>query len=91
MAIFKLNWNGFLDDLLGIITWTIIALAASACAVSLCIGSDDQHCSTFDIWAAMAAVSSSFLVFQLLVLFFYHLVVKWIVVQRDCETGAISV
>src|SRR5687767_10098189 len=89
---FKLDWDSFLDDLLNLITWTLVAVSASACAISLCIGSDyNQHCSTFDIWAAMATVFSGFLVFQLFTLFFYHLVSKWVVVQQDCETDTISV
>lgn len=88
---FRLDWNSFLDDLLNLIAWTLVAVAASACAISLCIGSDNQYCSTFDIWAAMATVSSSFLMFQLFTLFFYHVVSKWIVVQQDCETDTISV
>jgi len=90
---FRLDWNSFLDDLLNLIAWTLVAVAASACAISLCIGSDyNQRCSTFDIWATMATVSSGFLVFQLFTLFFYHLASKWVVVvQQDCETDTISV
>ncbi len=80
----------FVDDLLEIAAKTLFALAISTFGLALCIESNNQQCSTHDVWVALMAICLSLLMFELFVMLFYNMLVHC-VFKRDIESAVISV